>query len=384
MKKNLLCLLLAFLMLMGLLPETSHAEQYTALIIGGSLKLRSAPAEDSKVINRYRNGTKLIVLENGEEYCKVKTPDKRTGYMLKQYLEFPNGEPPMPTPTPTLSPAPTPTPASNSAVQNMAAKASSAPDSELISGDALQSAGQTKPEVSESASPTSEAQQTSNAESDSSNAPQPTLDPSKPMIALTFDDGPSDKTQRIAEIFYKEGVHCTFFIQGRHIAGNEEILRTVVKMGHQVASHTWSHPDLRKLSAKAIESQLTRTNDAFEEATGQKLTMLRPPFGNHNRYVRKVAEKLGIPLIMWSIDSEDWKTHSSSQTYRAILNNAKNGDIVLCHDLYESTVRAMEKLVPELIQKGYQLVTVETLMSFRKEALKPGQPYSHLDSKNLE
>lgn len=304
------------------LAVSARAQEYTASVIGGALHLRAQADKEAKSLGRYRTGTKVSVLADGEVFCRVKTPDGKEGYMMKEFLEFSDGLPPREEPDP--GPAPAADPVRQSALDRG-------------------------------------------------------IDPYRPMLALTFDDGPHPDSLLVLEALEAHGARGTFFVLGKNIQGNEEILRRIAQGGHQIGAHSWSHPNLREISQSAVKSQMTRTMDKIMEITGQQVSMMRPPYGALNRLSRNTIAKLGLPAILWSVDSLDWKTRSASRTIDTILSQAKNGAIILCHDVWDSTGRAMQTVVPALIEKGYQLVTVAEMMSFRNEPLKPGWEYSYLD-----
>ncbi len=319
--------LLAFSALPGALAQE---DIFTATVKGGTLRLRELPGDNGRVLGRYPTGTLITVLADGEEYCRVRTPDGREGYMMKAFLTFENGLPPT-------------DPAAEAALLT----------------------------------PHSWVETTRQAALDRG------IDPAKPMLALTFDDGPSPATEAILDQLKAHGALATFFVLGTNIAGNEEILKRAAREGHQLASHSWSHPNLNDISSSAVRSQMTRTMDKIEELTGQKVIMMRPPFGATNRLSRQVIAELGLPVILWGVDTLDWKTRNASKISQAILKGAGNGVIILCHDTLKSTGWALETALPELINRGYQLVTVAEMMSFREEELKPGWEYSHLDPEKI-
>lgn len=210
------------------------------------------------------------------------------------------------------------------------------------------------------------------------------IDPSKPMIALTFDDGPSENTSRILDVLDQYGGKATFCVQGQNVEKNADIVRRAVAGGHEIASHTWNHKRLTEVSASTVRSQLQRTNDIVAEVTGgYQIKVLRPPYGSVNKTVRNICKELDMVIAHWKVDTLDWETRSTSKTYRAIIKGAENGVIVLCHDLYSSTASAIEKAVPELIEKGYQLVTVSELLSFHKDGAQPGSVYAYLSPENI-
>jgi len=210
------------------------------------------------------------------------------------------------------------------------------------------------------------------------------IDPSKPMIALTFDDGPSDQTTRILDVLDQYGGKATFCVQGMNVEKYADVVRRAVAEGHEIASHTWNHKRLTEVSASTVRSQLERTNAIVSEVTGgYQVKVLRPPYGSVNKTVRNICADLDMVIAHWKVDTLDWETRSTSKTYRAIIKGAENGVIVLCHDLYSSTASAIEKAVPELVEKGYQLVTVSELLSFHKDGAKPGTVYAFLAPENI-
>ena len=211
-----------------------------------------------------------------------------------------------------------------------------------------------------------------------------TIDPSRPMIALTFDDGPSEYTERLLNVLKEYGGKATFCVQGQNVEKYADIVRRAVAEGHEIASHTWNHKKLTEVSASTVRSQLQRTNDIVKEVTGgYQIKVLRPPYGSVNKTVRNICKEMDMVIAHWKLDTLDWDTRSTSKTYRAIIRGAENGAIVLCHDLYSSTASAIEQVVPELVAKGYQLVTVSELLSFHKDGAQPGTVYAYLDPANI-
>ncbi len=210
------------------------------------------------------------------------------------------------------------------------------------------------------------------------------IDPTKPMIALTFDDGPSEYTTRILKVLAKYDARATFCVIGKNVELYRDVIVRIVSGGNEIACHTWSHPKLTEQSAATIRSQITRTNDLVREITGgYEIRVLRPPYGSHNKTVRSICADLGMIIAHWEVDTKDWNNRNTSTTYKNIMKGAANGTIVLCHDIYSTTAAAAEKAIPELISRGYQLVTVSELMSFHKDGAQPGTVYSHLDPANI-
>lgn len=187
--------------------------------------------------------------------------------------------------------------------------------------------------------------------------------PTGPMVALTFDDGPNGKTtRRIVDTLEKNGGKATFFMVGSRISGDPDTVKRVYESGSEIASHTYDHVDLSRLSAAGIASQNERVNQLLRGIVPVTPSLLRPPYGTENAFVRQNA---GMPLILWSVDTQDWKYRNASRTVQTVLGSVKDGDIVLMHDLQTSTADACEILIPELRKRGYQLVTVSELLESR-------------------
>lgn len=204
-------------------------------------------------------------------------------------------------------------------------------------------------------------------------SPKRFIDPSKPMIALTFDDGPNKSTTlSILDTLKKYDSLATFFILGNRVSNNESILERMVKEGNEIGNHTYNHKELTKLSNDELVEQIRKTQDIVLNSTGIELKLMRPTYGSYNDNLKA---KIKMPLILWSVDPEDWKSRDSQKVTDHILAKVKDGDIVLMHDIYLSTAEAVKVLVPELINRGYQLVTVSELFESRQESLKEGQLY---------
>lgn len=212
----------------------------------------------------------------------------------------------------------------------------------------------------------------------------PAIDPSRPMIALTFDDGPSEYTPHILDVLAEHGARATFCMVGNRISAYRDVVARVAGEGHEIATHTWSHKRLTTLSQSEIESQLRRCMDAITTASGASVAVMRPPYGAVNADVKAVCRKLGLTIATWSIDTEDWRTNNADATYSAIMNHVTNGSIILCHDVKPSTSAAMDRVIPALVSQGYQLVTVSQLLSFSKTGGAPGVVYNHLDTNGLD
>lgn len=202
------------------------------------------------------------------------------------------------------------------------------------------------------------------------------IDPSKPMIALTFDDGPSQYTPRILDILAQYGARATFCVVGNRVSARQDTVKRASDLGCEVIGHSWDHSDLSKLAPEEIQKELDDTSAAIEAATGVRPRLYRPPYGAVNDRVKSVSAASGYALITWTVDPLDWKTRDAAQVCEAILDEAQDRAIVLCHDLYGSTADAMERVVPELLSIGYQLVTVSELMYYSDKTLEAGAVYN--------
>ena len=196
----------------------------------------------------------------------------------------------------------------------------------------------------------------------------------KPMIALTFDDGPSREiTPKILALLEEYEARATFCVIGYVLEKHMDIGTMVFESGSELVGHSWNHSYLTKLTDEAIEQQLLDTNKLIEELAGSAPVFYRPPYGAVNAAVREVSERLGLSLLMWSIDPKDWKTKDATLIYEHILENVKEGSVILCHDLYDATLEMVEILLAELTEQGYRFVTVSEL--FAETELVPGKIY---------
>lgn len=200
-----------------------------------------------------------------------------------------------------------------------------------------------------------------------------TVAESQPLIALTFDDGPfAPTTEPLLEELERRGVHATFFLIGEQIEGNEELIRRMGAEGHQIGIHTWSHVGLSGLNDRDFYSQVGRTANALRGVIGGESFAIRPPYG----YVdNRVEARAGAPIVLWSVDPEDWKYRDADRVARHILENAKDGDIVLLHDIYPTSVQAALAVMDALQDKGFRFVTVDEMAALRGVELQPGQVY---------
>ena len=186
------------------------------------------------------------------------------------------------------------------------------------------------------------------------------------VVALTFDDGPNPTTTNQAlDTLSKYGIKATFFVLGKNVSGNEEILKRMKSDGHVIGNHSWSHPVLSKLSLDEAKKQITDTEDALTKVLGSSSKLMRPPYGAITDDIRN---SLDLSFIMWDVDSLDWKNKNEASILTEIQREVKNGSIILMHDIHAETVHALPKVIDYLKGQGYDFVTVPDLLDSRLKA----------------
>ena len=186
-----------------------------------------------------------------------------------------------------------------------------------------------------------------------------------PYIALTFDDGPSATlTPKLLDLLAAHQMKATFFVVGQNAADNPAILKRALREGHEIANHSWSHPNLGKMSDDAVRRELQKTDDAIFAAIGKRPTFLRPPYGSITpRQKRWINEEFGYRIIIWDVDPLDWKKPGPSVVCSRILKETRPGSIVLAHDIHPATLEAMPATFDQLSAKGFKSVTVSDLLA---------------------
>ena len=183
------------------------------------------------------------------------------------------------------------------------------------------------------------------------------------VVALTFDDGPNPATTNQAlDTLSKYGIKATFFVLGKNVSGNEEILKRMKADGHVIGNHSWSHPVLSKLSLDEAKKQITDTEDALTKVLGSSSKLMRPPYGAITDDIRN---SLDLSFIMWDVDSLDWKSKNEASILTEIQREVKNGSIILMHDIHAETVNALPKVIDYLKEQGYEFVTVPEMLHSR-------------------
>lgn len=203
------------------------------------------------------------------------------------------------------------------------------------------------------------------------------IDTSKPMVALTFDDGPNaEATNRILDSLQAVGGKATFFVVGTRLTGkNLEALKRAASSGMEIGNHTYAHAYLTKQTKEERLQAMKSVNDIVYENTGQRVRNFRPPGGLYNDEILGEIESFDMAVALWAIDTLDWKHQNPEKTTVSILDNIKDGDIVLMHDLFVPTATAAEKVIPELHKRGFQLVTMAQLAKLRG-GLETGKVYN--------
>lgn len=200
-------------------------------------------------------------------------------------------------------------------------------------------------------------------------------EPQPKLLALTFDDGPRRATtSKLLEGLEQRGVQATFFLIGKQIEGNEDLIRQMADGGHQIGIHTYDHVELRDLSPADIHRQLDPTREALRAILGDREFLLRPPYGFVDDTLLQQADS---PLILWSVDPEDWHDRNVQREVAHIVSHVQDGDIILMHDIFPESVDAALQVIDQLHQAGYAFVTVDDLLLSRGITPETGKTYRH-------
>ncbi len=188
----------------------------------------------------------------------------------------------------------------------------------------------------------------------------------KKYISFTFDDGPSKYTKELLKTLELNKSSATFFMLGNRMKYSEDIVKEIYNSSSEVASHTYSHKNLNKISDKEVLNEINSPVILFKEITGGEIKYLRPPYGNYNETVKST----NYPIILWNIDPKDWLVKDSNQVYNSVLKHACDGCIVLMHDIYPTTIEAVKMLIPKLNSMGYEVVSISNLAKNKKYQIK--------------
>lgn len=207
-----------------------------------------------------------------------------------------------------------------------------------------------------------------------------TYDPSqhKTRIAFTFDDGPGEYTDELLDCLEENNAHATFFMLGQNVGSWESTVQRMADIGCEIGSHSWDHPNLYDLSMDSVAKEFSDTDAALEKACGQKASVARAPYGN---WSDDIISTVGKPFFTWSLDSMDWSYLDVNKDYDAVMNgDLTDGSIILMHDIHEPSVQAAIKMIPELVQKGYKLMTVSELAAAKGVTLQGANYFDFWDS----
>lgn len=195
------------------------------------------------------------------------------------------------------------------------------------------------------------------------------------LIALTFDDGPSIYTPIVLDALEKNDAKATFFVLGSRITDKtEKYIKRAEELGFEIGNHTYSHLRMSTNSLDKIQSEIVKTDKKIQSVIGKPTSIMRPPYGDITVEAQKNIDKA---LVLWNVDTLDWKYLNTSHVVNHVLTNAKDGDIVLMHDIYKSTANAVETIIKGLQKKGYKLVTVSELAQAKGNQLVAGKKYSN-------
>ncbi len=206
-------------------------------------------------------------------------------------------------------------------------------------------------------------------------------DARRPMVALTFDDGPGEYTDELLDCLEKYDAKATFFMLGQCIEEYPEIPKRMKELGCELGNHSYSHPELTSLSYDEISEQYEKTNDLLEKYAGSPATVGRTPYGAQDE---TVCEATGLPCFMWSLDTQDWAKMDADADYDAVIGHVSDGEIVLMHDIHQPSVEAALRIIPDLIDQGYKLVTVSELAEAKGITLEVGKSYSDFWDSTVE
>ena len=193
------------------------------------------------------------------------------------------------------------------------------------------------------------------------------------LVALTFDDGPNTAfTPRMIELLKERNVRATFFLIGPNVKANPELTRQLAEAGFELGNHSWSHPEFNKMTPEKIREEVEKTSAEIEAAAGIRPVVLRPPYGAANEKVQKVMEELGLHIINWSIDTNDWRGKATAKSIEdEVMKNLRDGAIILMHDRFERSLEATAALIDQVRAKGYEFATVSELLGTQPLGVRP-------------
>ena len=196
-------------------------------------------------------------------------------------------------------------------------------------------------------------------------------------VTLTFDDGPSGRfTRRLLDGLEQRQVHATFLLCGYRLEIYPELAQKIFEDGHEIGLHGYSHTDMATLSRKQLEKEIAATRALLPD--GCKAVFLRPPGGSATPLVAQIAAKENLSLLLWSVDPRDWAVHDASAVEAAVVSQVRDGDVILLHDLSDSSVDAALAIIDRLHEDGFQFVTASQLAALRGITPEPGRTYKSI------
>ena len=198
----------------------------------------------------------------------------------------------------------------------------------------------------------------------------------KKTVAITFDDGPSSKyNSEFLDVLAKNKAHGTFFMVGTMMQACQKCVKDTYESGNEVASHTYNHINMTRKSIEEVNASIKKTDDLFYQITGSHIKYVRPPYGSYNK---TNLENVDYPLILWNLDTEDWRDKDVDRIVEYVMDNVSDGSIILMHELYETSLEALEIILPRLYAEGYQVVSVSELAELKDREVLSGHAYRSL------
>lgn len=183
-------------------------------------------------------------------------------------------------------------------------------------------------------------------------------------IVITFDDGPNYQyTQKYIDVLKKYNAKATFFVIGKNVERNPQLIKLIADDGFEIGTHSYSHKNMAKMSRQQIENELWRSSMDIYSITKQKVTLFRPPYGAFNNDVKDIAQELGLKIILWNVDSLDWRKTDYKTIVNRVEKNTHSGSIILMHEGHKNTLEALPLILHDLQSKGYKFVTVSDLLA---------------------
>ena len=203
-------------------------------------------------------------------------------------------------------------------------------------------------------------------------------DKRRPMLCLTFDDGPGQYTMDLLNCLEENGAHATFFMVGQNVEYFPDEIKKMQEIGCELGNHSWDHTDLMTLDSDGVDWEMSSTDDALMQVCGQESTVCRAPGGSADESVYSIVQK---PFILWSLDTEDWKLRDADLDYEAVMNgDLTDGSIILMHDIHEPSVEAAKRIIPDLVAQGYRLVTISEMAEAKDVTLQSARYTDFWDS----